>query len=137
MLHYDIDLPTLYYGSTEIIAHLANCPVVTDEDNRAANVCAMVSVPFNKEIAMTVVSADGTAELGSDIFESSHQIVFTPGESQGCVSIPVADDDECEVDEWFLLKLSEPTIAGTYFLGQPKSCLVSIKDNESEPEIIM
>ena len=103
----------------------------TDEDDKTANVCAMVSVPFKKEIAMTMVLEDGTAELGSDFFESSNQLAFSPGESRACVSIPVADDDECEVDEWFSLKLSEPTIAGTYFLGQPKSCLVMIKDDES------
>ena len=116
----------------EIIAHLTNCPVVTGEDNKAANVCAKVSVPFKKEISMALALANGTAELGSDFFESSNQLVFSPGESEACVSIPIANDDECEVDEWFMMKLSKPTIAGTYFLGQPKSCQVTIKDNESE-----
>ena len=111
--------------------------MVIDENITTANVCAMVSHPFNKEIVMPLALEDGTAELGSDFFESSYQIVFSPGESQACVSISIADDDECEVDEWFSLKLSEPTIAGTYLLGQPKSCLVSIKDNESELKIII
>ena len=104
----------------------------TDEEKKTANVCANVSVPFKKEISMAIVLEEGTAELGNDFFESSNQLVFSPGESQACVSIPIADDDKCEVHEWFMLKLSEPTIAGTYFLGQPKSCLVLIKDNESE-----
>ena len=113
------------------------CPVVTGEDNKTANVCAEVSVPFYEEITMAMVLVEGTAEFGSDFFENSHKIVFTSGESQACASISVADDDECEVDEWFLLKLSEPTIAGTYFLGQPRSCLISIKDNESELKIIV
>ena len=108
---------------------------MTDEHAKTANVCVTVSIPFNKEIAMPLVLADGTAELGSDFFERSHQIVFSPGESQACVSISIADDDECEVDEWFTVKLSEPTIARTYFLGQPKSCLVTIKDDESELKI--
>ena len=121
----------------EIIAKLVKCPVVTNEDNRTADVCAMVSVPFNKEITMTMLVADGTAELGSDFFGSSYQVAFSRGESQACVSIPIADDDECEVDELFSVSLSEPTIAGTYFLGQPKSCLVSIKDNESELKTIV
>ena len=109
---------------------------MTDEDNKTANICAMVSVPFDKEIEMTLVSADGTAKFGSDYFQRSHHIVFTPGESQACVSITIADDDKCEADEWFSVKLSEPTIVGTYLLGRPKSCLVSIKDNESELELL-
>ena len=74
----------------------------------------------------------GTADVDSDYFGSSHQVVFSPGESQACVSISIADDDECEVTESFLVKIAEPAIPGIYFLGHPKSCSAYINDNDSE-----
>ena len=73
-----------------------------------------------------------TADVDSDYFGSSHQVVFSPGEYQACVSISIADDDECEVTETFSVKLAEPTLPGTYFLGHTKSCFAHITDNDSK-----
>ena len=90
-----------------------------------------MSVAFNEETTITLLLMDGTAQVGSDYSGSSHQVVFSPGQSQACVSIPVIDDDECEVTESFSVKLPDPAIVGSYILGQPKTCTVSIMDNDS------
>ena len=127
----------IIFTNTEIIVHLADCPVVTSEDNETAAVCASVSVPLNEETTLTLLLMDGTAVVGSDYSGSSHQVVFSSGQSRACVSIPLADDDECEVTESFTVKLSDPSIVGSYFLGQPKTCTVSIEDDDSMYAVII
>ena len=104
---------------------------MTVENNETATICTSVSVAFNEETPMTLLLKDGTAEVGSDYSGSSHQVVFISGELQACVSISIIDDDECEVTESFSVKLPDPAIVGTYILGQPATCSVSIKDNDS------
>ena len=115
----------------EIIVQQTGCPYMANENDEAVHVCATVSVPFKEKTAVTLLLMDETADVGLDYFGNYHQVVFSPGESQACVSIPVINDDKCEVTESFSVKLTEPTITGTYLIGQPKSCSVSIKDDES------
>ena len=104
---------------------------MVNETDEAVRVCATVSVPFGEKTAVTLLLMDGTAHVGLDYSGSIHQVVFSPGESEACVSIPIINDDRCEVTESFSVKLTEPSITGTYLLGEPKSCSVSIKDDES------
>ena len=104
---------------------------MVNETNEAVRVCVTLSVPFGEKTAVTLLTMDETADVGLDYSRNFHQVVFSPGESQACVSIPIINDDRCEVTESFAVKLTEPSITGTYLLGEPKSCAVSIKDDES------
>ena len=105
-----------------------NCPLLAQEGDMPTTICLQVNYPFNTNTFGTLYAIDGTAEVGSDYSKSSHTIVFSPGESQVCVSIHIADDDECEVTESFTVRLAD---SPDFFPGQP-SCSVNIEDNDSE-----
>ena len=111
---------------------MSGCPFTTNEAEGTVSICVSASVPFIEKTKVTVLLADRTAEVGEDYTGTSHQVVFSPGETQACVSIPIEDDDECELTESFEVKLADPIIPGSYFLGQPMSCLAFIEDNERE-----
>ena len=105
-----------------------NCPFLAHEGDKPISICLEVNYPFNAATFGTLHGSDGTAEVGSDYSGSSHRVVFSPGESQVCVSIPIADDDECEVTESFTVRLAE---SPDFVPGQP-FCSVNIEDNDSE-----
>ena len=116
---------------TALTVHLTGCPFEANEDDGAVNVCVYRSMPTEEKTAITLSLVGGTEVLGSGYFKSSYQVVFSPGESQACVSISIADDDECELTETFYVKLADPTRTRAYFRRQPWLCSVLIKDDDS------
>ena len=67
-----------------------------------------LSMPSDTEISVHYATADGTAVAGEDYETASGVVTFAPGETAKTVAVTVLDDLAEEVDEVFLLNLSDP-----------------------------
>ena len=79
-------------------------------------------------VSVTWMTADMTAQAGSDYQASSGRFTFGPGETEGTVRIAVLNDLVPEEDETFSVTLSSPTNA---VLDQESSATVTIVDDDA------
>ena len=56
-----------------------------------------------RAVTVQYATADGSAAAGADYTSTSGQLVFSADETEQTVSVPVADDDEVEENETFVL----------------------------------
>ena len=79
-------------------------------------------------VSVTWMTADMTAQAGTDYQASSGRFTFGPGETEGTVRIAVLNDLVPEEDETFSVTLSSPTNA---VLDQESSATVTIVDDDA------
>ncbi len=79
-------------------------------------------------VSVTWMTANMTAQAGSDYQASSGRFTFGPGETEGTVRIAVLNDLVPEEDETFSVTLSSPTNA---VLDQESSATVTIVDDDA------
>ena len=79
-------------------------------------------------VSVTWMTADMTAQAGTDYQASSGRFTFGPGETEGIVRIAVLNDLVPEEDETFSVTLSNPTNA---VLDQESSATVTIVDDDA------
>ena len=70
-----------------------------------------LSAPSGHRVTVTRTSEDGTASAGEDYVSAHDTLVFTPGQTSGTIAVPLLDDTLDEIDETFLMVLSEPSHA--------------------------
>jgi subtilisin family serine protease len=67
-----------------------------------------LALPLAQEVRFDYTTANGTASSGSDYLGASGTIVFTAGETNRTISVPVIGEPRNELDEVFYLNLSNP-----------------------------
>lgn len=82
-------------------------------------------------VTVDYASLDGTAVAGEDYQAATGTISFADGETSQMLTVVLTDDSVYEGDEVFTLLLSNPT--GGALLGTPTSAVVTIVDNEPQP----
>lgn len=87
---------------------------------RSGDLSQKISVDFETE--------DGSAEAGSDYVGRNGTLVFLPGVDEQRFKIEVIDDDVFEQDEYFYVRLSNPTEPA--ILSTPKVATVMILDDD-------
>lgn len=70
-----------------------------------------LSAPSSEIVTVDYTTADGTALVGSDYLTANGILSFSPGETSQTLSIPVVGNRRAELDETFLVNLSNPTNA--------------------------
>jgi hypothetical protein len=99
-------------------------------DTSYASVGVTLSAASGQEVSVDWTTADGTATVaGSDYTADSGTLVFTPGETDKTVVVPVIGDNASEGDETFDVDLSTPVNAT---LGNATN-VVTIVDNDPIP----
>ena len=123
------------FSMDEITVTVAEPPTVTfslsaylvDEDAGTQQVAVVLSRSAN--VTVQVDAVGGTASRDVDYILSSTSLVFTAGgETQQVVSVVIADDENMESLETISLLLTN-AVGATH--GDPSSCTISIRDNES------
>jgi len=96
----------------------------------AGNATVSVRRSGNTNIASTVqfTTREGTARDGIDFSGKSTQLVFTPGETEQTVSVPVIDNRETDGSRRLRIQLQNPSGAT---LGALASAEVEIQDDDS------
>ncbi|MCY4027364.1 MAG: hypothetical protein OXH75_13770 [Acidobacteria bacterium] len=79
----------------------------------------------SRAVTVQYATADGTATAGADYTSTSGRLVFSAGETERRVSVPVADDDEVEDNETFTLAVQLANAAGS-----PVSATGTIVEND-------
>jgi hypothetical protein len=101
---------------------------IVEGDSGTLNAVFTVSLTFAsvQDITVQFSTADGTAEAGVDYTAVTGTLTFLAGVSQRLVTVPVIGDAFDELDETFLLNITNPTNA---FLGDAQG-QATIVDND-------
>ena len=78
-----------------------------------------LSCPYDREVTVAYVTADGTAIEPEDYLATSGVLVFPVGQTVAEVPVPVVGDLADEPDETFLVQLSAATPAAEAVLADP------------------
>ncbi|MBD3559009.1 proprotein convertase P-domain-containing protein, partial [Planktothrix sp. FACHB-1355] len=96
----EIALPELSIGNAAVI------------EGNAGTTNAIFTVNLSEAIAETVTvnytTANGTAKAGEDYTATSGTLTFDPGETSQTISVSVIGDTNPEIDEVFLVNLTDP-----------------------------
>lgn len=108
--------------------------ITRDEGNSGTNLFTFnirLLSPIQREVRVKYATVDAGATAGTDYIATSGEAVFPPGVTNQPVSVPVLGDTLYEVDERFLLRLSDPVNA-TISDGEAKA---TINEEESAPSL--
>ncbi len=87
----------------------------------AATFTVSLSAPSGQSVSVLYATADGSANSGSDYTAiETNTLMFAPGETEKTITIDVVGDRSYELDETFLISLSNPsnaTLAGVQGQG--------------------
>ncbi|XWN29135.1 MAG: cellulase family glycosylhydrolase [Devosia sp.] len=61
--------------------------------------------PSDDDVVLKYATANGTAKAGEDYVATAGQLIFSPGETEKTVAVPVLPDTQIEGDEFFYLVL--------------------------------
>jgi PKD repeat protein len=95
----------------------------------AATFTVSLSTASSFTVTASYATSNGSATAGSDYVAGSGTVTFAPGVTTASVMVTVNDDALDEVDETFLVTLSNPTHAA--IVGGPGTG--TIVDNDAEP----
>ncbi len=101
-------------GAYEVRSQLAIADVSIwegDAGSTAAVFTVTLSPTSTQTVTVSVTTADGTAEAGSDYTAVSQTLTFNPGQATRLVSVDILGDTDDESDESFSVLLSSPVNA--------------------------
>ncbi len=85
-------------------------------------------------VSVTMTTANGTAQAGSDYVATTETVTFPAGNnSPQLITIPILDDSLLEDEETIQLQLSSPT--GGAVLGAPSNVVLTLLDNDDIPTV--
>jgi hypothetical protein len=99
----DDALPSISLSDVEILEG--------DDGTAEASFVATLSNAAAHTVTVDYATADGTATAGTDYLAASGSITFTPGLTGTLVIVHILGDTEPELDETFLVRLSNPVFA--------------------------
>jgi solute carrier family 8 (sodium/calcium exchanger) len=105
------------------------------ESDGTVTLNVMRSGPDDELLKVNWKTRDGTAVSPEDFIAAEGELVFKPGEHTQQIDIVIIDDDRHEPDEDFFIDLSEPTSAGKCRLGDVRTAVVTIIDDD-EPGVL-
>jgi hypothetical protein len=79
-----------------------------DSGTRMARFRLRLSSTAEDDVSVRYATRDSSALAGLDFITTEGEIVFAPGESEKELAVPILGDVEVEVDEVFLVVLTEP-----------------------------
>ena len=120
---------------------IADAPTVTEGNagTRAAAFTVTLSEASNQDVTVTYVTADGTAQAGSDYAAVSNGTLTIPaGLTSGTITVLVNGDRLGELNETFFVNLSSPTNAtiaddqgvGTIIDDEPRISISDVSKSE-------
>ena len=108
---------------------------VTEGDIGSSNltITATLSAVSGQLASVDYATSDGTATAGSDYTDTSGTLEFQPGDTVESITVPIVGDSLFEGNETFSLSLGTADNAS---LGNPSSAVLTIEDNDPEPEVM-
>ncbi|WP_295622977.1 Calx-beta domain-containing protein [uncultured Lamprocystis sp.] len=109
---------------------VADVTVAEDTPSGAATLTVNLSKASESYVSVDVATADGTATAPSDYTALPlTTVTFAPGETTQTLQVPISNDPDREISEFFTLNLTNPADA----LVADTSARVTITDDEGSP----
>ena len=114
------------------VVSMKSATLRTRESDGSVTVCATLSLVSSSAVMVDIASGGGTATAGADYtaIPTNTGLTFTPGSTEQCLDISVADDEIDEAEETFDVTLSNVTGGGAT-LGTQTATTVTIGDNDT------
>ena len=103
--------------------------VFIDEAARTASFFVTLNKPSTAPVGVSYSAAGDTATAGSDFSAASGLLSFAPGEVVKTVTVPILNDSQAELDEYFTIQLASPSNATL----ADASGLATIAANDAPP----
>ena len=81
----------------------------TTEATFTVNLLDTLGQPATQQISVNYGTADSSANAGTDFTPTSGTLVFSPGDTERTITVPVSADTQPENDETFFVNLANPT----------------------------
>ena len=81
----------------------------TTDTTFTVNLLDTLGQPATQQISVNYGTADSSANAGTDFTPTSGTLVFSPGDTERTITVPVSADTQPENDETFLVNLANPT----------------------------
>lgn len=95
-------------GAGSNLALFVSDPIIVEGDSPAAVFELRLSQPAPSGMTFTYATADGSAQSGSDYTATSGSVTFAAGDQVHTVSVPITDDSDDELAEFFSLIVTPP-----------------------------
>ncbi len=105
--------------------------VFIDENGGTANITLLLSERGGLEVSVDFTTVDVTAVAGSDYSARSGRATIAAGQQNTTIAVPIINDTLDEIDETFLLRLSNATNARIV----DSEATITIRDNDQPPTI--
>ena len=104
--------------------------VTVDENAGAAILTVSLNLPVDTTISVDYSTADGTASSPSDFTSTSGTLTFNPGDLSRSIVIPITNSDQIELDETFLVNLTNLQANGANIILGDDQATVTITDDD-------
>lgn len=130
---------TVTINDNDSISVAAGAPISVDEGAGTAVIPVRLSGESEETISVAFSLVDGSATRGFDYqgVAGDPTLLFTPGETEQFVSVPIIDDLDPEGDETFSVRLDSATVlsSGETVSISTASSTVTITDNDEAPDV--
>ncbi len=112
--------------------------VQMNEDDAAGEITFTVNLTGNLQDAFSIdfATADGTAKVAdNDYVANSGTLTFNPGQNSKTITVRINPDKKVELDEPFVVELSNATIDGRNITVNPTSGIGTILNDDHAPVI--
>ncbi|WP_198000435.1 Calx-beta domain-containing protein [Gimesia alba] len=104
--------------------------VTVDENAGTAILTVSLNLPVDTAISVDYTTAEGTASSPNDYTNTSGTLTFNPGDLSQTIVIPITDTDQIELDETFLVNLTNLQANGADIILGDNQAIVTITDND-------
>ncbi|QDV17339.1 Calx-beta domain protein [Gimesia panareensis] len=106
--------------------------ISVNEDAGFATVTVSLTQPLETSVSFDYATADQTAESGTDYTSTSGTLTFNPGVKSQAIAILITDSDLVELDETFLVNLSNlQTSDSNVILGDSQAQVTILNDDQA------
>lgn len=105
-------------------------PKSTSEYSSSSNVRVFLNQALTSDLTLNYSTSDLTAKQSEDYVATSGTLLFSAGQTVKLIPVPIIDSDLVEVDETFLISLSNPEAAGYDVIFSVQQLEVTIEDND-------
>lgn len=119
--------PAYFDYDERVYVQFENSHSIGSESFSPASIKVILSKASDQTITVNYLTRDETAKAENDYHSSTGSLIFPPGTTIQTINVPIINDTEIEMDEKFILELSNPVNA---ILGTITNHMYTIIDDD-------
>ncbi|MCA9014509.1 MAG: hypothetical protein KDA77_04175, partial [Planctomycetaceae bacterium] len=110
--------------------------ITVDENAGTATLIVSLDLPVETSVSIDYATADGTATDANDYTSTSGSLTFNPGDQSQTIVIPITNSDQIELNETFLVNLTNLQANGADVILADNQATVTINDDDQASILI-